>query len=91
MEYISGGKTMNDKLIVGMVIVFVVFSIFQLVQINSLKNSLGVNGASTGTTKVSARSNGGGETYEEMMARMHPGQAVSKGSSSSAPSMVGGC
>ncbi|HLC72356.1 MAG TPA: hypothetical protein VJH37_02125 [Candidatus Nanoarchaeia archaeon] len=83
---------MNNKLIVGMVVIFVVFSVFQFVQISSLKNSLGVNGASTGNTKISANSNGG-ESYEAMMARMHPDQAASKGSSrtSNAPSMVGGC
>lgn len=84
---------MNNKLIVGMVIVFVVFSVFQMIQINSLKNSL-VNGASTGSTKVSAKSSGG-ESYEEMMARMHPEQyAANKRSgstSNNAPSMVGGC
>ena len=83
---------MNNKLIIGLVVVFVVFSIFQFVQINSLKNSLGVNGASTGTTKISASNSGGGESYEAMMARMHPDQVANKGSSTSnAPSMVGGC
>ena len=85
---------MNNKLIIGLVVVFVVFSVFQFVQINSLKNSF-VNGASTGTTKISTSSTrGGGESYEAMMARMHPDQvAASKGSNSNsnAPSMVGGC
>ena len=94
-EITAGGKPMNNKLIVGMVVVFVVFSVFQFVQINSLKNSLGVNGASTGTTRASTSStSGGGESYEAMMARMHPDQvAANKGSSgnSNAPSMVGGC
>ena len=84
---------MNDKIIVGMVIVFVVFSVFQLVQINSLKKDLGVAGASTTSKQVSAKSSGG-ETYEAMMARMHPDQyAANKktNSNSNAPSMVGGC
>lgn len=83
---------MNNKLIIGLVVVFVVFSVFQLVQINSLKNSL-VNGASTGTTTKAPTNSGGGESYEAMMARMHPDQAAaSKGrSNTNAPSMVGGC
>lgn len=76
---------MNNNLLVGLLIVVIVFSLYQAVQINDLKKTLG--GGTT--TKASGSTSGGGETYEEMMSRMHPDQV--QASSSSGPAMVGGC
>ncbi|MBI1972853.1 hypothetical protein HYS50_02520 [Candidatus Woesearchaeota archaeon] len=76
---------MNNNLLVGLLIVVIVFSLYQAVQINDLKKSLG---GGTVTT-ASGSTSGGGETYEQMMARMHPDQV--QASSNSGPAMVGGC
>ena len=68
--------------------ILVLISIVQAIQIVSLKNQV-VNQI---TGNVISN---GGETYEEMMARMHPDQyqasAKVSSSSSSGPTMVGGC
>ena len=68
--------------------ILVLISIVQAIQIVSLKNQV-VNQI---TGNIISN---GGETYEEMMARMHPDQyqasAKVSSSSSSGPTMVGGC
>ncbi len=85
---------MKNALVAGILLVVVVFAIFQSFQISAIKNGLG------SSEKVS-KSASSGETYEEMMARMHPDQ-VKAGSSqqqatrysasaSQSPQMVGGC
>ena len=76
---------MNQKILIGVVVVVLVFAVFQIVQIASLKKTL----TSGGTPTVSAATSQGGETYEQMMARMHPDQKVA--SSSQGAAMVGGC
>ena len=66
--------------------VLVLISIVQAIQIVGLKNQI------TGNV-VSGSVDGGGETYEQMMARMHPGQYQASNfvPSQSGPTMVGGC
>ena len=69
--------------------VLVLISVVQAIQIVSLKNRVVDN------VIGNVVSNGVGETYEEMMARMHPDQyqasARVSSPSSSGPTMVGGC
>jgi len=65
--------------------VLVLISLVQAVQISSLKGTV---------TGGAIEENSGGETYEDMMARMHPDQYKSSSktpSASSGPKMVGGC
>ena len=83
---------MNKTWIIAAVLgLLVVISMVQIVQLNGLKGK--ISGAAT--TTVSAQ-NSGGETVDEMNARMHPDQ-VQKSSASTPkslenlPSMVGGC
>ena len=69
--------------------ILVLISIVQAIQIVSLKNRVvdSIIGSVVG--------NDGGETYEAMMARMHPDLYSGVGSSNSqiqtGPTMVGGC
>ncbi|MEK6834755.1 MAG: hypothetical protein AABX61_00645 [Nanoarchaeota archaeon] len=69
--------------------VLVLISVVQAIQIVSLKNRVVDN------VIGNVVSNGVGETYEEMMARMHPDQyqasAKVSSPSSSGLTMVGGC
>ena len=67
--------------------VLVLISIVQAIQITNIKDRV------TGDV-VKEDSGGVGETYEEMMARMHPEQAspsIGSPSVGSSPTMVGGC
>ncbi len=67
----------------GMVVALLVFSLFQSFQIIELKKS-----GPIGSVLVSA----GAETYEQMMARMHPDQvAAQQGTGGAGSQMVGGC
>lgn len=75
---------MNQKVMIGVVAVLLVFAVFQVIEISSLKKTLR---GDTPTARGSTSS--GGETYEQMMARMHPDQKVA--SSSQGAAMVGGC
>ncbi len=70
---------LKDYLILGLVAALVLFAVFEAVQINAIKQNA--------VTTQPAQSSGG-ETYEQMMARMHPEQAAAKTSGSG---MVGGC
>ena len=69
-----------NYLIVCLVLLILVFSVIQSFQISSIKKNF---------SGVGMMEEGGGETYEEMMERMHPEQAGNKVSSS--PTMVGVC
>ena len=66
--------------------ILVLISVVQAIQISSLKGQV------VGSV---VKEDSGGETYEKMMARMHPDQyqasAKSSSPSSSGPTMVGGC
>ncbi len=80
----------KSKVIAVALGVLVLISVVQAIQIVGLKSKVVGNivGNVVGDSK-------GGETYEDMMARMHPDQAQAAKKSSSSPSggarMVGGC
>lgn len=73
--------------------VLVLISVVQAIQIVSLKNRVVDN--VIGNVVSGSGGSGVGETYEEMMARMHPDQyqasAKVSSPSSGGPTMVGGC
>lgn len=92
-----------DKLAIVTVLMGLVLatSVFQAFELNGLKGQLSAKtGAVTLSSAPQAASSGGGETYEQMMARMHPDQfaqqqaasaAVGGGALNGLPNMVGGC
>ncbi len=97
----------KEKLAILLVGVVFLIAIAQAMQLNSMSQKVGTLLSSAGTalsaaqagsissTASSQAASGGGETQEQMMARMHPDQ-VSQGSGSagavnSLPSQVGGC
>ena len=79
-------KSMTIMTIIA--IVLVAFSIIQAFQINAIKGSASGNAVSDGSSSS-------GETYEQMMARMHPDQVKKQSAApkglENIPSMVGGC
>ena len=80
---------MKQGVITAVVVIALVLVVFQSFQISNLKNTLGGN---TVKTNVNAAASSGGETYDQMMARMHPDQVRSSAQSGqAAPTMVGGC
>lgn len=78
---------MKNTVVAGILVVLVLFAIFQSFQISAL----------TRTPSTEEGEKNSGESNEEMMARMHPGQAASgqqtrySASASQSPQMVGGC
>ncbi len=77
---------MKNYLLIGLIVVVVLITLFQTLQINSLKESL--KSTLTGNAVQSQQ----GESYDQMMARMHPDQLQQKPvSTQSLPTMVGGC
>ncbi|MDO8537609.1 MAG: hypothetical protein Q7S21_01870 [archaeon] len=84
----------KNYLMLAMVAIVLVVSVVQAFQINSIKKEL-QTGNAIGNISLSASndatSNAGGETYEQMMARMHPDQVQQTTQTSSSPQMVGGC
>jgi len=72
----------NQALIVVLTVILTLFIIVQAFQISAL------NDGTSGNVVNTATGGSGGETYEEMMARMHPGQAKQ---ATTTPQMVGGC
>ena len=77
---------MKNILLIIVTLILVV-SVIQSFQITSIKNSI-----SGKIVKTSDQSSG--ETYDEMMARMHPEQvrvSSQPGSQANQPTMVGGC
>lgn len=76
----------------GVMGLVLVVSVMQAFAINSLTNDLRAGGVSVKGITASAQ---GGETYEQMMARMHPDQvqpsAVTGAATSGGSGMVGGC
>ncbi len=76
---------MKNYIVTGIVALVLVISVVQAFQINNIKNEI------TGNSMVSASGDtSGGETYEQMMARMHPDQVAAKPSGGGS-AMVGGC
>ena len=76
---------MKNYIVTGIVALLLVISVVQAFQISKIKNEI------TGNSMVSASGDtSGGETYEQMMARMHPDQVATK-PSSGGPAQVGGC
>ena len=78
---------MEKSTIITVALMFLVLvSLVQAVQIVGLKSK--ITGGVVSNSKES-----GGETYDEMMARMHPDQYAKQASPStgSSPRMVGGC
>lgn len=67
----------------GLIFVLLIFVVVQSIQINGFQQKI------TGNA-VSSETSNGGETYDQMMARMHPDQVKPK-SSAATPAMVGGC
>ena len=75
---------MKSLTIMGIIAVaLLVFVAIQSFQISALKNSISGN--------VVDSNSGSGESYDQMMARMHPDQAKKTTSPQSQPTMVGGC
>ncbi len=70
---------MKQYIILGAVLLLFLVSLTQAFQINSLKNEI------TGDV---VKEDSGGESYEEMMARMHPELA---GQANQGNQIVGGC
>ncbi len=73
-------------IVVGLVLLL---SIVQAFQINALRS----NSAPQVTSAAVTTNAQAGETYEQMMARMHPDQVSAQPApqASASPSMVGGC
>lgn len=75
---------MKSLTIMGVIAVaLLVFVAIQSFQISALKNSISGN--------VVDSNSGSGESYDQMMARMHPDQVKKTTSPQSQPTMVGGC
>ena len=78
----------NKTIIVIALVALVLISIVQAVEIASVKNR--ISGNSVGS--VNPVSSSGDESYDQMMAEMHPELAASKQTASSSQgTMVGGC
>ncbi|MBI2133394.1 hypothetical protein HYU11_01790 [Candidatus Woesearchaeota archaeon] len=67
---------LKEYALIGLLFALIIFASITAIKINALTG---------GNTDV--QDNGGGETYDEMMARMHPEQAAAKNNNN----MVGGC
>ncbi|MBI4020415.1 MAG: hypothetical protein HY367_03720 [Candidatus Aenigmarchaeota archaeon] len=80
---------MNSYIMLGIAAFVLLASLAQAMQINGIKNELTGNAVAQGGSDGST----GGETYEDMMARMHPDQVVQQAqpAANSQPAMVGGC
>jgi len=77
---------MKNLAIMGIIAsVLLVFVIIQTFQINAIKGSI------TGDVVKNSGSSSSGESYDQMMVRMHPDQAKQASSQPSQPTMVGGC
>ena len=74
--------TQPTWMVIGMVLLLI-FSVIQMITIFSHKQIM------SPTQPTSAGSSDGGETNEQMMARMHPDQVAA--ASSPQAQMVGGC
>ena len=76
---------MKNAIFAGILVVVVLFSIFQSFQISALARTSGAEGGEKNS----------GESNEQMIARMHPDQTGSaqqtRYSGSPSPQMVGGC
>ena len=73
---------MKDYLVFGLSLLVLLIVVVQSFQIAEIKNT------------ISGKASQSGETYDEMMARMHPDQAaqvVQTRATAQAPTMVGGC
>ena len=72
----------NDYIFAGIAILVLVVAAIQAFQINAIKQEI---------VKKSSSASQGQESYDQMMARMHPELAKSAASGSSGSQMVGGC
>ena len=77
----------RNVVIITILVALVLISVVQAAEIASVKSRI------AGNTVQSIQNNDGVESYDEMMARMHPELASSKTTSSSSNlgTMVGGC
>lgn len=92
----------NYVILSGLMALLLVTSVFQAFELTGLKSQMAAktSGVSFASAPVRSISGGGAETYEQMMARMHPGQFVQQQAASNAlgggqlanvPNQVGGC
>lgn len=84
---VRSNNTVNYVLL-GVVAMLLVGSVLQAMTIGQVVSDLRQGGVSMTGLAVS---NAGGETYEQMMARMHPDQVQQQSAASSGSGMVGGC
>ncbi|MBI4361327.1 hypothetical protein HY572_06170 [Candidatus Micrarchaeota archaeon] len=92
-----------DKIVIlsALMGLVLVASAFQAFELNGLKNQLYAKTGAVALSSAPAQlASGGGETYEQMMQRMHPDQFAQQQAASAAvggnalnglPNMVGGC
>ncbi|MEK6835677.1 MAG: hypothetical protein AABX55_01525 [Nanoarchaeota archaeon] len=73
----------KDTIIVIVLVALILVSVVQALQLTTLKSKITGN-----VVGSSSASNDQGQTYEEMMAEMHP---ELYGEASQGPTMVGGC
>ena len=82
-------ERMRAYVILGAVTILLLVSVVQAVKMNKLESNFESEIGSSAVGSGSASSQG--ETYEQMMARMHPDQVVAPSAPNAGPSMVGGC
>lgn len=86
----ENGSNWKSYVMIAGVGILLIFSFVQMIQISALQNGNSLSPA-TGAVSLSPASSGG-ETYDQMMARMHPDQVQQPSASGAAsPQMVGGC
>lgn len=81
---------MKSYVLLGLAVIALLISAAQAAQISEMRASLAGDAVAGGGN---GGSQGGAETYDDMMARMHPDQVAQKSApaAASAPAMVGGC
>lgn len=80
----------KNAIIVIALSILVLGLLVQAIQVSGLKAE--IRGGATGySVETSSSSSSGGETYEQMMARMHPEQATASNVQATQNQVVGGC
>ncbi len=91
----SGSPSWKPYALMAAAGIILVLGVVQAMQIQNVQLSPTVGGVPVSTLAPAAATatSGGGETYEQMMARMHPGQAqqAAPAGAGSGQRMVGGC